>query len=383
MRFTVRGAVGASRRPGRISVGALLAPVMVAVLGTASVQATAAPADVSSVGRQEALADGRPFPAATTVRTIDVPASIDATGSEDVSAELNSLIRSTPNGSSIAFPPTGVYRIDSAIRVGARNNLVFDGNGATLRMGSANWNYPGILFDIWDSRDIALRSFKLIGSSPSPGVLRDLNEWASGVNISSGARTELENLTISGVYGDGLSLDDWTDGVWLHHSHVVTAGRNGVTVLAARNVVVENDRFDKVGLHAFNIEPWRASGGGVDITFAGNTVGDYGSPAPSAGQWAYFFAAEGAEGSTVENVTVTRNTVLERTLASRVTRLTRRRDITLTNNRSMVAGAPAYGAPGVLYFKHVDGLTVYGNVQPLTSGALISVTDSTSVTLAP
>lgn len=367
----------------RVRVAAVMVPVLMTLLATSPVQATAEPAGATlTQGLHDALADGRPFPAPVTDRTIAVPASIDASGSEDVSAALNSFIRSVPNGSSIAFPPRAVYRIDSAIRVGARSNLIFDGNGATLRMGSANWNYPGILFDLWDSRDIAVRSFKLIGSSPTPGVLRDMNEWASGVNISAGSRTELENLTIDRVYGDGLALDDWTDGVWFHHSHVVTAGRGGVSILAARNVIVENSTFDKVGLHPFNIEPWRASGGAINVRFAGNVVGDYGSPAPSAGQWAYFFCAEGAEGSTVENVTVTWNTVIERSIQSDVTRLTRRKDITVTNNRSLVAAGPAYGAPGVLWFAHVDGLTVYGNVQPLSWGKLISVTDSTDVRLS-
>lgn len=362
-----------------------MAPVLVAMLGASSVRAIAVPMEGSAtqVRHEAATADGRPFPAPVTYRNVDVPASIDPTGTQDVSAALNNLIRSAPNGSSIAFPPTAVYRIDSALRIGARNNLIFDGNGATLRMGNPTWNYPGILFDIWDSRDIAVRSFRLTGSSPSPGILRDLNEWASAVSVNGGVRTEFENLTIDKVYGDGLSVDDWSDGVWYHHSRVITAGRNGVSILAARNVVVENNTLEKVGLHPFAIEPWQASGGAINIVFAGNTIIDYGSPAPSAGQWAFFFCAEGAAGSNVDGVIVTGNTVQNRNIQSNVTRLTRRKNITVTNNRSMVAKTPSYGYPGVLTFAHIDGLTVYGNVQPLTSGDLLSIIDSTGVRLTP
>jgi hypothetical protein len=37
----------------------------------------------------------------------------------------------------------------------------------------------------------------------------------------------------------------------------------------------------------------------------------------------------------------------------------------------------------VLMFAHIDGLTVTGNVQPLTSGSLASITDCTGVTYVP
>ena len=55
--------------------------------------------------------------------------------------------------------------------------------------------------------------------------------------------------------------------------------------------------------------------------------------------------------------------------------LARRQNIVFTNNTSTVAG----GGP-VLRFAHIDGLTVTGNVQPLSSGVLASITDSTGVT---
>ena len=53
---------------------------------------------------------------------------------------------------------------------------------------------------------------------------------------------------------------------------------------------------------------------------------------------------------------------------------TRTADITFTNNTTTKAGAGP-----VLRFEHVDGLTVSGNTQPLTSGTLVSISDSTNV----
>jgi hypothetical protein len=34
-----------------------------------------------------------------------------------------------------------------------------------------------------------------------------------------------------------------------------------------------------------------------------------------------------------------------------------------------------------MYFEHVDGVTVSGNSQPLTSGSLVWTSDSTDVTV--
>ena len=53
----------------------------------------------------------------------------------------------------------------------------------------------------------------------------------------------------------------------------------------------------------------------------------------------------------------------------------RRQNIVFTNNTSTVAVAGP-----VLHLSNIDGLTVTGNVQPLSSGVLASITASTAVT---
>jgi hypothetical protein len=79
----------------------------------------------------------------------------------------------------------------------------------------------------------------------------------------------------------------------------------------------------------------------------------------------------------VRDVTVSGNTVTGASLLT-VIDLARRQNITFTNNRSSVTAAGP-----VLRLAHIDGLTVTGNVQPLSSGVLASITDSTGVTYAP
>lgn len=299
---------------------------------------------------------------------IPVPTSIDATGGSDASAALQSWLPTVPAGSTIVFKAGGTYRMDRGLRVG-RADLVFDGNGATLR-SNGDATSASSLF-IVSGTNIKIRDFKLVGNSPSPGSLRLGQEYAHGVQTYGATNVEISGVTISAVYGDGLMVGGWSDSVWFHDSRVLSAGRNGVAILAGRNVTVERVAFDTSGWATFDIEPWEASGGALDVTFRNNTAGTWN------GQWGFFFGAEGIDGSVVRNVTVSGNTITGSPLTTYV-RLARRQNIVFTNNTSRVAASGP-----VLRFANIDGLTVTGNVQPLSSGALASISTSTDVTYTP
>jgi len=72
-------------------------------------------------------------------------------------------------------------------------------------------------------------------------------------------------------------------------------------------------------------------------------------------------------------MTVSGNTVTGGSLLM-VIGMTRRANIVFTNNSSTVPRPDGSSA------SPIDGLTVTGNVQPLTSGALANTTDCTGVT---
>ena len=63
---------------------------------------------------------------------VDAPASIDATGGQDVTSAIQAFIDATPDGSTIRFVPAGRYRIEGTIHVLRRTNLTIDGRGATF-----------------------------------------------------------------------------------------------------------------------------------------------------------------------------------------------------------------------------------------------------------
>ena len=303
-----------------------------------------------------------------------VPASLDATGTGDASAALMAFVAGVPDGSTIVFKAGGVYRMDSGLRFSGRRNLTFEGNGATLRSnGTSSCGRDCSLFYVVSDTGITIRNVRLVGNSPTPGVYNGSWEQAAAVTIIGGGGVEIANVTVSGVGGDALTLSGvapaWPDGIWFHDSHVISSGRMGVGILAGRNVTVERVTFDTVGYGAFDIEPNDTTQGASAVRFLDNTVGAVNQVRGRA----FFFGANGAVGSAVSDVTVSGNRATGTSLDTYLN-VARRQNIVFTNNTSTV---PVAGP--VLYFAHVDGLTVTGNVQPLTSGVLASITDCTGV----
>ncbi len=337
----------------------------------------------------------RPFPAPATTRTVSVPTSIDATGSSDASAALNAFIKSVPDGSVIAFRAGTTYRLDQGIALYGRRNLVFEGNGATLRANNPGGTWLGGPFNLHSQRTsfghnshITIRNFNLVGSNPNTTTVYSAGsgENQHGVGIWGGSYIEITGNRISKTYGDGVYVsgnDDThvsADSVWIHDNTFTYAGRMGIALLAGTNVLIEGNSFDKVGLHVFDIEPDWSYQVIAYATFRNNSVGSYALSTYDAG---FFFAADGAAGSTVRDVTVTGNTVTgtarsgydgtPRGLNTRVS-VARRQNIAVTANTATTA---AEGP--VLYFANVDGVTVTGNRQPLVSGSQAQFSNCTRV----
>ncbi len=285
-----------------------------------------------------------------------------------------------PDGSVISFPATGVYLLNKGIEIANRHDLVFQGNGATLKVGPSGagsdqlaspfvlgFSYP-LQYWAGGNTNIAIYNFNLVGNDPTPGVYTQGTEGQSGIQIIGTTSVEVSGCTISAVWGDGLFADGPTN-VWLHNNHVVTAGRQGLTVIAGTNITTENNAFDTVGYVTFDVEADVVTDASTNIIFRNNTAGTWGQD---------FAAVEGSHtGAPINGITISGNTVTGGTLHTVIDNggTSRMQNIVFTNNTSTVAG---YGP--VLTFAHIDGLTVTGNVEPLTSGSLASITDCTGVT---
>jgi hypothetical protein len=328
-----------------------------------------------------------------TTRTVSVPTSIDATGSSDASAALKAFIKSVPDGSLIAFRAGTTYRLDQGIALYGRRNLVFEGNGATLRANNPGGTWMGGPFNVNSQRTsfgqnshITIRNFNLVGSNPNTTTIYGGGENQHGVGIWGGTYIEITGNRISKTYGDGVYVsgnDDThasADSVWVHDNTFTYVGRNGIALLAGTNVLVEGNSFDKVGIHVLDLEPDWTYQANAYVTFRNNSVGSYGHSSTWVG---FLLASNGAAGTAAHDVTVTGNTVTgnprsgydgsPRGLNTYVT-TARQRNIKVTDNTSTLA---ARGP--VLYFAGVDGVTVTGNRQPLVSGSQALFSNCTGV----
>jgi hypothetical protein len=229
------------------------------------------------------------------------------------------------------------------------------------------WSYP-LRYWTGGNTNIAIYNFNLVGNDPTPGVYTLGTETQAGFQIVGTSYVEVSGCTISAVWGDAFFANGSTN-VWLHNNHVVSAGRQGLTVITGRNITAENNAFDKVGYVTFDVEANVITDASTNIIFRNNTAGTWGQD---------FVSVDGQHtGSPINGITVSGNTITGGTLSARIDNggTSRMRNIVFTNNASTVAG---YGP--VFIFAHIDGLTATGNVQPLKSGSLASITDSTGVT---
>ena len=289
-----------------------------------------------------------------------------------MSAALISFVGSVPDGSTIVFKAGGVYRLNAALKFAHRHNLTFEGNGATLKAGGGTTEASSLFWlgsYLGGNTGIVIRNFTLVGNSTTPGVYQGGREGAHGVLVDDGSTIDVSNITVRGVWGDCVYVGGWADAVSFHDSTCESNGRNGVTITSGSNVTVQRVAFNKSGYTTFDIEPNVSSEGARSVRFLDNTAGTWTNS---------FVSAEGAAGSVVDGVTISRNTVTGASLLTAIQLSTRRKNIVFTSNTGRVA---AWGP--VLRFAYIDGLTVTGNVQPLTSGSLASITNSTGVTYQP
>jgi hypothetical protein len=308
---------------------------------------------------------------------VTVPASIDATGTTDASPALNAFVASVPDGSIIAFAAPAIYRLDKGIQFANRHNLVFAGNGATLRVGASasgsdqlassfvlGHRYGGF----WDGgdTDITVLDFVLVGNSPTPGAFNASAEHLASFEVEGAIRVEITGCRSSAYFGDFVKVGDDSSSVWIHDNTVPSVGRNGGTIISGRDVTFERNTFGVVGYCVFDVEPNAASEATYNAKFLANTAVCFGCA---------FLSVEGSHrGAIIDGVVGDGNTVTGGSIRTVIDNggTVHMKNISFTNN----TGGKAGDGP-VLVFAHVDGLTLAGNVQPLSSGVLTRISDCT------
>jgi hypothetical protein len=280
------------------------------------------------------------------------------------------------------FPRGAIYRLGTAINVFDRHDLVFDGNGATFLVTGCGADDSAFTIGRWfPSSRITIRGFTITGQNTSAGTEQAFVaecEHTHGVSIHASTDIELDDLHISQTFGDCVYVGgggfEQTVGVYFHDSECQLSGRQGFTITNGAEVRVERVAFDKIAIMAFDIEPNEASDAIRDVLFTDNTVGTTGHSDRFEPQ---LFGANGNLDAEVRSVTVSNNTVTGGTLYTIVGDEEKgwsggrnHHDIVFVGNRADTATRGP-----VLFFKHIDGLQIYGNQQPLSSGELVFLED--------
>ena len=314
-------------------------------------------------------------------RVVRVPASIDYRGRSDVSGELQRFINRVPNSSKIVFRSRGVYRLDNGIVLLNRRNLVFDGNGATLRArGSGGRPMDSVFALMSGDRGITIRDFKLVGNNPHAGTALAFHAGAEQLHgfYLGGARDVLiEDVSIRDFYGDCVYIGTnngttWSRDITFQDSSCTRTGRHGVGLIAGRDILIQRVRFDKIAFMVVDIEPDRASEGVVGAVIRRNRVGSYGLTNRYVGWFVAAYA--GARGAPVRNVTIKGNRVsgVARTGYEGVARALNividgrigpRTNWRILSNKGTRSVSGAYGSPIVVW--NANGLTITGNHQPI------------------
>ena len=312
-----------------------------------------------------------------------VPAAIDATGTNDVTEDLLAFFASAPDSSTISFSANATYRIENTLLIKDRHNLTFEGNGATfiantdgsgvtpdpLQVGTpGSWPRQRRHWRFWGGSDIVLRNMTIRGAHPTGGLTGYVAalEAQHGIDFAGVVGGEIDGVTITDVYGDfillaktGPSSATWTSNVVVRNSTGIRNGRQAIGISGAQDVLIENNNFSQIARTVLDIEPDNSISGAKRITFRNNTIG------PASGN---FISSVGSGSATVEDITI-ENNVLDRQaitmLIGSPTMTVRRTRFTVRNNTSNL---PYNSLHSLIIFYRTDGIVVTGNTNPMQAG---------------
>lgn len=301
--------------------------------------------------------------AAAPVR--NVPASIDAKGTKDVTAQLNAFIASVADGSRVVFPAKGVYRVDGTLQVYKKRGLKIEGNGSTIKAvapGGRDRRHVSIV----GGGSITVSKLTVKGSNPYAGM--DDRAWSSHMEAQHAFEllgvqgAELTGLNASDVWGDFVYIGRHSEGktpsrnVTVHDSTFTRNGRQGISVTSAENVEIYRNSISEVRRTTFDLEPNTADRTVRNVSIHDNTIG----------RGRLNFVSAGGQGA-VHGLSVVSNILKGRSMnASLTAGPARRSGVTFVGNRSDATYGNAGG--GLISITGTDDIVVKNNTQRLDAG---------------
>lgn len=308
--------------------------------------------------------------------SVKVPSSIDATGATDVTDALTAFFSTVPDNATIQFPSKAVYRVEGTLLFQNRNNLTFEGNGATIKATTtgAGVTPPSALKVLWPRKrsqfcflggaNITIKDMIVRSSNPNAGPTNAAYvvalEAQHAFEFDGVSGVTLHNAQAYDLYGDFVYLDRWPQGaggVWtnnvtVRNSHFERTGRQGISVVAARNVLIENNYVGQVGRTSLDLEPSTPNQGAEHVVVRRNTFGR---------AQHNLLSAHGAAGL-LDDITLEGNTLIDHAIKIDVAAPvgSRRSRFRILNNTS----DRGFGSPlALMKFTRIDSVEVRGNYQ--------------------
>jgi len=292
-------------------------------------------------------------------RSFTIPASIDQSGTTDVSVAFRTFVASVPDDSVIVLRPGARYRMEQTLHIANRRNLALDGKGATI-FATTPGDRTRSNIRVTNSQDIVFADLTVKGANPNAGMgdaaFVLAKEAQHGFDIRSVVGLHLDRVTVTDTYGDFVYLGKdeertWTTNVQISRSHFARNGRMGVAMTAARNVVIQENTFDQMRRSTFDMEAHHPGFGAEHVTIRNNDIG------PGR----LLLVASVGIGD-VDHFTFEGNRVAGVLgIQMRTEGGPRRTDWKILNNTAAgVAGNPNLA---VMELDNIDGLAIHGNYQ--------------------
>ncbi len=202
-----------------------------------------------------------PPPATLPDAVTDWYSGSPGTGS-DQSAALKSFIEGTAGIGKVLGIHPGIYRVDSCF-IDTIDHVTLVGTGVTL-VRTSNTASDAIL-TFWSCDDLAVYDLTVQGPATLAGIEATTtfareNEHAFMLVDNHGAT--LSNVTGTNVWGDGLyysrigagAASTLVEDLLVDSSTFVLCGRNGISHISGRRILVRNSTMTQCGLHGFDVE---------------------------------------------------------------------------------------------------------------------------------
>lgn len=321
-----------------------------------------------------------PTVASAAAATVEVPSTVAADCSVDVTPALNEIVAKARRGATIELAPGGCYRLDGSLLIRGKKDLTIAGNGASLEARTPGDKDRRHVW-VWGGKNLVVRDLTVRGANPTPGPEQGYNgarPFQHGFALQGVRGARLERVTVTAVYGDfvyvGPHLENgrWSRDVVVRNSTLVEGGRQGIAVVAGKRVVIDRNEIGGAGQSLFDLEPNQVTQGAVDVRITRNRTGSA----------RHFWLANKAVGTNIRDIVVKGNRMLTPTpglvFVSGPADGFRGPMVFADNELQTTGTVSDDGSRGAFYLGRVQDVVVRGNRVVLPTGRGMPVVQSHS-----